>query len=254
MLFPVMFYLSALTSVPPAAGADLSTVTVQQVMSAWEAGQAEEAGRLAEAYLTARATEDGRLGVEGAGLAFIAGIGRAIGAGREDAHSGYWMWVARQHEEVCGRLPEQYSTVIGLMMTAPGRWLRVDRLIRGGPFLDASFQPCREDAGSTVIPAAPAAPGAPGAVAVFSHDAERGGGIPGRRWRHSVRVPLVFEYPAGALSPSLAQGRMFEIRFRTEYAIPGGAIVLNPCSAMRFDLGAEVGPLCRADVPSPASP
>ncbi|AZU03984.1 hypothetical protein X907_1451 [Glycocaulis alkaliphilus] len=232
---------------PPESELDLPAVTVQDVMSAWEAGQAAEAGRLAEAYLTARTADDGRLGVEGAGLAFIAGIGRVISAGREDAHSGYWMWVARQHEDVCGALPDQYSTVIDIMMTAPGRWLRVDRLIRGGPFLDATSQPCRDEARASVIPAAANAVGAPGAVVVFSHDAERGWGVRGRR--PTVRVPLIFEYPAGALSPSLAQGRVFEIRFRSVHAVPGGAIVLSPCSAMSFDLGMEVGPLCRADQP-----
>lgn len=211
MLFSIMFYLSALTPVPPAAGPDLSAVTVRQVMSAWEAGQAEEAGRLAEAYLTARATEDGRLGVEGAGLAFIAGIGRAIGAGREDAHSRYWMWVARQHEEVCGRLPEQYSTVIGIMMTAPGRWLGVDRLIRGGPFLDAASQPCREEAVSAVIPAAPAAPGAPGRWRCFrtmrsGAGVSRGaaGGIQSASlWFLSIRpAPCHRHWPKAACSKS----------------------------------------------------
>lgn len=232
-------------------GAFLPPAGFDEIVAAWNAGNLDEASEMAEAYLEYSVSHDGRLGREGAGLAFIVALSKA-GYGYVTRETGHWLWVARQHEQACGDMPNPFHAVISENATRPGESRAADRRIASSPFRTAALQPCREDGAEPFLPHPPEAPWAERAVVIFSSSVEWAEYRVGSRIAGHDRVGMIYEFPANTLSPSLVGGRWITATARTGRMLPSGVVVLSPCSRTPYSRGIEDFWLCRADIPDAA--
>lgn len=228
-------------------------VAIEEILAAWQAGDASEAGLLAASYLEYSVEYDGHLASEGAALAFIAAIGSLMrGGGAVEA--SYWMWVARQHEDACGALAGAHNDVVNRTAARPGSGRETDRRIRISAFLPAARRPCRAGSHRLDVPAAPQAPWTEHAVAVFGNSPVRPVDMPNAtRIGSQVRIPLLYEYPANSISPALTRGRELVTVLRHTSSLPSTIVVFSPCAPQIFSSGNRTIELCRADQPQPAS-
>lgn len=215
----------------------------------WSRGDVIAAGAAAEVLFERSASEGDAFIADGARFAFIAAIGRYVT--QSSSSASYWLWVASRHETECGtRLLRPYRQVVDRFAIVPGVSRRGDRVLARSPYL-ASPEQCRDlDAGEVDLQAVPS-PESPAAVVFFEPLArDQNRLLFGRRERVATIVPqLLYEYPAGAVSPSslsVLRGSARSLR----HQLDGTAIILSPCSRPIWIEG-ELVELCRADVAGP---
>ncbi len=110
------------------------------VSEPWLSGELEEAGRVASECLQAVDPSGPLLG-DGAILAFIAGL--AAEWREEWPATGYYFWVAANHERTCGRsLSRAAREATELRNDRPARDSRSDRLYASSPYLRMTDRTC----------------------------------------------------------------------------------------------------------------
>lgn len=254
--FAVIATLVVSTSGSPAAAqypVEPATA-VEDVLAAWNEGDAVRAGQMASAYLEHAIRQNGHLPSNGAGLAFIAAVGEAMNDWQNEGPT-YWLWVAQLHENACGPMPEPFHAIIRQNAYRPGSSPSIDRHLRASPFRTAAGGPCAPDNAVPLVPSAPRDVSSERALAIFadrSYTEPLGGGS-GSRIPPYARVELLYEYPAGALSPVLSGNRWLSMRTDRAFSIPAAMTVLSPCAPLTYLSGRREIELCRVDVP-PASP
>ncbi|MBV5258371.1 hypothetical protein FLX56_08065 [Synechococcus moorigangaii CMS01] len=223
---------------------------VEAIIHAWNSGDAVAAGHMAGDYLLSTVESEGQLAPEGAGLAFIAAIGAEM---ERNSDAAYWFWVARQHEDVCGPLPDELRRVVDEQHYRIGSRRRGDRRVLASAFYEAGQQPCGGSLApmpDIAAPAATAATASAPALIVFGDGSSQRAGLPpATNLPRNAPVQIIYEYPQGVTlsEPGLDEINRFS-RFRA--AVRGTIVVLNPCTPVYGVRTRRPVELCRADQPA----
>lgn len=247
LALPILAAMSLQANAACAGGTD-DAVCTWRIQNAWQAGQAAPAGRMAAALLEGVFEAEEQLGREGAALAFIAAIGALMEYRVEE--SSYWFWVARQHENACGELPDEFHVVVTEREYELGSSRTGDRRIITSPVYAARNRPCRETSGIELDLETPRAPDSPAALIIFS-DREIARRAFSYSSPHLSRVPMefVYEYPRGAYTDRQGSA-MNPATDAARSQIWQQVLVLAPCRQVADRRAVNANEICRADVPA----